>query len=318
MNIPPARNAGTDGLEGKYWSSGCEGMACMWFSQGCSIGCPNCTENNKVFTKSLCGSKTPPTIRDPSRRTFNRHAPSGSVLDWTKTHPWRAPGSAPVLDPCGVAGGASKNNSGAGGFVPPSFKAGDKGSSLPALPTKTMWDAGSIVEVSWAIAANHGGGYQYRLCPKTEALTEECFKRMPLAFVGDKQVLRWKNGTEAEIPATRVSEGTVPSGSTWTMNPIPTCKGFISGGFHEMGCKGPLGGPQFPPPPGCDKTCWGYQPDPEAPWRSIPNIVDRVQIPGDLPDGEYVISWRWDCEHTPQVWNSCGDVTVARRPSLLV
>ena len=26
--------------------------------------------------------------------------------------------------------------------------------------------------VQWSIAANHGGGYQYRLCPAAEALTE--------------------------------------------------------------------------------------------------------------------------------------------------
>jgi len=290
----------------------------MWFSQGCSIGCPNCTENNTEFFRSLCGSTVPPTITDSALRTFNRHVPSGSRLDWTKTHPWRAPGTAPVLDPCGVAGGASKDNSGAGGFVPPSFKAGDKGSKLPPLAAQTVWAVGSVVEVSWAISANHGGGYQYRLCPRREALTEECFMRMPLAFVGDGQILRWANGTEADIRATRVSTGTMPPGSMWTMNPIPTCKGFVSGGFHEMGCKAPFGGPQFPPPPGCDKTCWGYQPDAEAPWRSMPNIVDRVQIPIDLPEGEYVISWRWDSEHTPQVWNSCGDVSIVVKPSILV
>eukprot|EP01045_Picozoa_sp_COSAG04_P054569 COSAG04_NODE_24459_length_321_cov_1.405405_1_plen_47_part_10 len=40
------------------------------------------------------------------------------------------------------------------------------------------------VEVIWQILANHGGGYQYRLCPADEpgGLTEECFFRTPLAF----------------------------------------------------------------------------------------------------------------------------------------
>ena len=42
------------------------------------------------------------------------------------------------------------------------------------------------------------------------------------------------------------------------------------------------------------------------PWE----LVDQVQIPEDLEEGEYVISWRWDCEQTPQVWNSCSDVSI--------
>lgn len=42
------------------------------------------------------------------------------------------------------------------------------------------------------------------------------------------------------------------------------------------------------------------------PWT----LVDRVKIPDALEPGEYVVSWRWDCEQTPQVWNSCADVTV--------
>ena len=41
-------------------------------------------------------------------------------------------------------------------------------------------------------------------------------------------------------------------------------------------------------------------------------IVERVLILKDLAPGEYVLSWRWDCEQTPQVWNSCADVTVGQ------
>ena len=36
-----------------------------------------------------------------------------------------------------------------------------------------------------------------------------------------------------------------------------------------------------------------------------------VTVPDGLAAGEYSISWRWDCEQTPQVWNSCADVTIA-------
>ena len=39
-------------------------------------------------------------------------------------------------------------------------------------------------------------------------------------------------------------------------------------------------------------------------------IVDRVLIPADLPAGEYVLGWRWDCEESNQIWQSCSDVTI--------
>jgi hypothetical protein len=40
-----------------------------------------------------------------------------------------------------------------------------------------------VAKARWEQAAPHGGGYQYRLCPATEArLTEACFKRAPLEF----------------------------------------------------------------------------------------------------------------------------------------
>jgi hypothetical protein len=38
--------------------------------------------------------------------------------------------------------------------------------------------------------------------------------------------------------------------------------------------------------------------------------VDRVAIPTDLPAGDWVLGWRWDCEQSPQVWASCSDVTI--------
>ena len=68
---------------------------------------------------------------------------------------------------------------------------------------------------------NHGGGYQYRLWPASEPLTEECFQKIPLAFDTTKQVLILHNGSRYPIGGTWVSEGTWPNGSTWAMNPIP-------------------------------------------------------------------------------------------------
>merc|ERR1712232_1551543 len=39
------------------------------------------------------------------------------------------------------------------------------------------------------------------------------------------------------------------------------------------------------------------------------SVVDKVRIP-DVPPGEYVVSFRWDCEQTPQIWAQCADVTI--------
>ena len=38
-------------------------------------------------------------------------------------------------------------------------------------------------------------------------------------------------------------------------------------------------------------------------------IKDRVKVP-NLEPGNYTISWRWDCEVSPQVWTNCGDITI--------
>lgn len=39
-------------------------------------------------------------------------------------------------------------------------------------------------------------------------------------------------------------------------------------------------------------------------------ISDEVVIPKTLPPGKYVLSWRWDCEETAQVWQNCADVNI--------
>merc|ERR1711924_495205 len=39
-------------------------------------------------------------------------------------------------------------------------------------------------------------------------------------------------------------------------------------------------------------------------------IVDRVLIPKGLTPGPYVLGWRWDCEESNQIWQSCSDLTI--------
>ena len=42
-------------------------------------------------------------------------------------------------------------------------------------------------------------------------------------------------------------------------------------------------------------------------------VSDKVVIPDDLKPGKYVVSWRWDCEETAQVWQNCADVNILPR-----
>ena len=68
---------------------------------------------------------------------------------------------------------------------------GDLGSKvLKKMPTGVVWKAGALAEVSFYIKTNHGGGYQFRLCPLEEELTEACFQRTPVAFASPTQVLK--------------------------------------------------------------------------------------------------------------------------------
>merc|ERR1712000_296172 len=37
--------------------------------------------------------------------------------------------------------------------------------------------------------------------------------------------------------------------------------------------------------------------------------MDQLRVP-NLPDGKYVLQWRWDCIETAQVWSSCADINL--------
>jgi hypothetical protein len=136
----------------------------------------------------------------------------------------------------------------------------------------------------------------YRLCPRprspSEPLTEACFQRTPLAFVGNTTDLVGPAGEVFRtIAASRTTVGTTPAGSEWTRNPVPD--------QHDLGVP-----PNFPPPVAglsghcCDQGCAdGCGSAFGGTW----NILDRVRVPRGLAPGDYVLSWRWDAEELPQV-----------------
>lgn len=266
---------------------------------------------------------------------------SDEPCDFTKSNPWRAPGHAGLDSPCGLAGGGAVMDLQTG-CEPPMVagkvqKMGTPGEDL-AVFKRTEWQAGSVQEVSWGFNANHGGGYAYRLCPASEEPTEACFQKHHLQFVNNQTWLqkRGNKNKRTAFKATPVSEGTSPPGSIWMKNPIPPCDGPYGGAQYCMPAVegGPpscdCSKPQWEPPlPGLFGFGIGHCafPDPRTPSGvnskcSVKelaalertflgnNYVDQVQVPADLPPGDYVISFRWDCEQTPQIWATCGDIKI--------
>lgn len=244
-----------------------------------------------------------------------------TTQDYYFFSPWRAPGSAPVIDACGVAGGRlpGQGIGGAGAQYQNTTRAkrGDRGSSLPPMPSQATWQAGTAVEVGWTVQANHGGGYAYRLAPAEAPLTEETFRKMALDFTGNS-ILRWggNKDTQLEFNTTEkgweTREGTVPAGSTWRKNPIPSGLWQREGAQFEPVCE---------ESEECRATTARFEGGRQGVCKCsgfsnggllLPNleIVDAVSIPATLKPGRYVLQWRWDCEESDQVWASCSDVTV--------
>merc|ERR1712194_701608 len=91
-----------------------------------------------------------------------------------------------------------------------------------------------------------------------------------------------------------------PPGQTQFPEPMPGLSGFFDS-YQSCGARnkshGQLGDGPYEVP--CSN----------ATFLEV-NVVDHVQIPADLEPGNYLLSWRWDCEQTYQVWQNCADVTI--------
>jgi len=194
---------------------------------------------------------------------------TGPDHQFCTTNPWNKPGSIPLEKPCGHVGGQD-------------------GRDLPRAAVTTV-QAGSDLEVAWAINANHGGGYSYRICPSSPNATEACFQRTVLAASASNRDCAWiqqgaDKSTRTRIPMLRTTTGTFPAGSEWTRNPIPDRSNYF-------------------PPPNNDPSLVGHGP---FPW----SIVESYAIPANTTAGPYMLSWRWDCEGSPQIWVNCADLHV--------
>ena len=88
-----------------------------------------------------------------------------------------------------------------------------------------------------------------------------------------------------EFEAMYTTKGTHPTGSMWAKNPIPACAGTGGGSAPGQPCYAP---PQFAPPNN-DYRFMGFT------FGELPfAIVDEVQVPQDLEEGDYVLGFRYD------------------------
>eukprot|EP00664_Eupelagonemidae_sp_cell27_P002322 gene2322-7029_t len=213
---------------------GCAGDACLWYSVGCFIGCPACSSTGKDMYA------TPATNGDDGH--------GGPCA-----HP---------MEPTNNNATQRTNN------VEMKSIRGDWTSLPPLKGSPVVWKAGQAVEVGWAMSANHGGGYQYRVCPKGAAEpTEECFQAHVLPFVGDTTTISHFDGREdVEIPAVTFSTGTKPAGSAWRKNPIPMCNCDLGQACSAKGgARVPDALPRHidvlgPPPGPCMPGCGAHAP----------------------------------------------------------
>jgi hypothetical protein len=315
MTHPRPRNAmsspGTGPSTGADLS--CEGDACYWYQVGCMIGCPTCQLDldHKGCGGANCCTKSEglmePTNNDPEFRTWDPHGQAPNP-DLHKYNPWRAPGKAPVADPCGVASGGT--NPGTYAAIPQGYKAGDKGSEVLPEQKPTLWKAGATAWVGWGMSAQHAGGYSYRLCPKGSTISEECFQSNTLTFASKNSSIHLDNSTTSFEVDRKIRTRTyvAPDGTQWRTNPIPACISSTSQypihGSPTPDC--PIG-TMFEP--GFIEFTQGFL---VPGGKNRFSVTDEVNVPTKV--GSYVLSWRWDCEEADQVWTSCADIEITNEP----
>jgi len=211
---------------------------------------------------------------------------------WTKT-PWTSPGRAPSLGGgCGIYGGhangcwevdnrapgSSCDGPGVGKYHLYAYGSAAIDIEFPNALT-TDWVVGQPQEVAWSTGGGHRGGYTYRLCKMPEGgkkdLTEECFANNVLKFSSHWTFIR-------------------RTGHRGHWNKIEQWD--LTSGTYPEG------------------SAWRHVPMLSQGANDKYFLKDMVDVPSNLPLGEYVLSLRWDAIH-PQVWVSCANVRlVAAQP----
>jgi hypothetical protein len=177
---------------------------------------------------------------------------------------------------------------------------------------------------------------------------------MPLEFGSDKHMLRFKDPSlDFEINATLVAEG---GGRGWMRYPFPdyghmncdynatavepdghcpTNESYmnpVNSSYHDRHCP-KCSAPWYANDDACVTVCSKHFPgtpsnagaDPKIfPWPVGRHgfhdfaVEDTVKVPANIPPGDYVLGWRWDCEMSSQVWSNCADITIVDSDEILV
>lgn len=324
---------------GEYCGVGCVGDSCLWYQIGCFVGCGTCSMTGKDLYPTpgdldKAGHCKPIAATNNDKSTMGYNIDKLSTHgDWSAVNPWRAPGTAGrgnlAFNPCGISSGSLAP------FPDPAATGttqGMNGTDLPATADAAVWKRGSVKDVEWGLYANHAGGYAYRLCKKgpNGGITESACQEGHLDFATDTTTIKYYDGSRSpfQIPATTVSNGTFPAGSQWRKNPVPMCNCDIGtscyAGKGKASTYAPYSETHLRPGQTAERCPTGVMFPTK--WDdghgsgsygekgvegSFPfTFQDQVKVPADMSTGAYVLSWRWDCEQTPQVWNSCADIKV--------
>ena len=204
-----------------------------------------------------------------------------------KKAPWAAPGRAPSLGGgCGIFGGnpygcpagndtrspVDRPTCGQYSNKRGTFAFGSSALDITfPLAMTTEWELGSWQDVAWVSRGSHWGGYTYRLCKLPQegkaGITEECFAQNVLQFATPFTMLRNLEET----------------GKWKKIDQVDLTEGTYPEG---------------------------------SAWRHVGEVAkqqpgylrkDKVIVPADLPEGEYVLSFRWDTK-APQIWVSCSNI----------
>jgi len=216
-------------------------------------------------------------------------------------HPWNSPGAAPTFgNGCGANGGnpfprgclgedkmygrccaGQMDGWGCGGFVggktaieqyEDGFFHGTGEDGVEYWPRVTYWERGTNQEVFWNSNAYHRGGYAYRVC-KVQDLGHFTSGITEECF--QKGHLKFAGDT------------------TWIMDngkfvankTVKVTEGTTPEGSEWAKINVPHHGAH-----------WIFK--------------DLIEIPEDIEPGVYVLSFRWDCQNSPQVWNSCANIQI--------
>jgi len=247
------------------------------------------------------------------------------------------PGHPQTLHPCGCNAGGPAYCAGveqATGFGETMLPSSPEN---PPMVTPPDWIKGSNQETAWNAYANHSGGYIYMLCKKTDydacrdtnfpngsllANDEQedaylncvwdCFESTTLDWVPGSQKVQFQDDacTYASTEAlTKVGK----EGRVWRYTPIPDSNQVTNGGEGKCtwdsitGFSSNVAETEFTASFGSRNVCDNGR-DAHNPknWH----VTDEVKVPEEIPEGEYLLSWRWDVYMADQLWTNCADVRI--------